>query len=185
MLKILEFLEGRAIDQVDFFHAVLASGYGAGMSKIDYKFHQIQKDRERNEFLTWDVREKKRKLKLFIAKMKRDGLIAEVEGRGYKLLPKGKTKMKILQNKLPGRDYKKEKQDQVIIISFDIPEKLRHKRNWLREVIKNLGFKMIHQSVWIGKTKIPKELINDLDDLKILEYIEIFEVTKGGTLRKL
>ena len=43
---------------------------------------------------------------------------------------------------------------------------------------------MIHKSVWIGKEKIPQELIIDLEELKILNFVEIFEVTKQGTLKK-
>ena len=42
---------------------------------------------------------------------------------------------------------------------------------------------MVHQSVWVGKTKIPETLILDLENLHILEYVEIFEISKNGTLK--
>lgn len=98
---------------------------------------------------------------------------------------KGEKKVGELKNRLPNRHYKKEDKKSLIIMSFDIPEKLRRKRNWLREVLRNLGFNMIHQSVWIGKSKIPKHMIDDLERIKILEFVEILEISKTGTLKNL
>lgn len=135
------------------------------------------REREQNE--------RRKRLRNFLYQMKHDGLIEETKNGKVNISEKGKQKINQLKNKLPDRHYKKESTEKIIIISFDIPEKFRRKRNWFREVVKNLGFKMIHQSAWVGKKRIPKGLINDLEDLRILEYIEIFEVTKSGTLKKL
>jgi hypothetical protein len=43
---------------------------------------------------------------------------------------------------------------------------------------------MTHKSLWVGKIGVPKQLILDLEKLRILEHIKIFEVTKEGTLRE-
>jgi len=43
---------------------------------------------------------------------------------------------------------------------------------------------MIHQSVWVGKIKIPRQFILDLEEINILGYIEIFEISKMGSLKK-
>ena len=67
---------------------------------------------------------------------------------------------------------------------FDIPEEKRRKRAWLRATLKNLEFKMEQQSVWIGRTKIPKRLVDDLDRFGLLDYVQIFEATKFGTLAR-
>jgi len=186
LLKALEILKGCALNQADFFEAVLASGYGASMGKLDFEY---QKRRHRRESKMWREREqneRRKRLQNFLYQMKHDGLIELTKKeKKISISAKGKQKIEVLRNKLPNRHYEKVMTDRVIIISFDIPEKLRRKRDWFREVIRNLGFKMIHQSVWMGKKKVPKELIDDLEDLKILEYVEIFEVTKSGTLRKL
>ena len=72
-----------------------------------------------------------------------------------------------------------------MIVVFDVPEKERRKRDWLRSVLKRLELKMVQKSVWIGKVKIPKELLDDLFNLKLLDYVEIFEVSKSGSLRQL
>ena len=185
MVKVLEMLKDQAINQVDFFNAVLASGYGASMSKIDYEYQKQQKVSQGKKFQLQNLKSRKRRFQKFISKMKQDGLICEIDGDNFAISAKGKVKLVKLKNNLPGRHYEKENQNNPVIISFDVPERLRRKRNWLREVIKNLGFEMIHQSVWIGKVKIPQDMIVDLENLKILEYVEIFEISKKGTLQKL
>src|SRR3989344_3197224 len=187
LTKILEFLYTEVITQANFITAVLASGYGASMGKIDFEYRKRQRISENNK---WHVKEQNKRinrLKIFLAKMKHDGLIEKTNKNNeikIKISEKGKKKLKYLKNRLPYRKYSKEKQRAVVIISFDIPERLRKKRRWLREVIKNLGFEMIHQSLWTGKVKIPKEFILDLENLKILEYVEIFQISKTGTLKK-
>ena len=187
LLKALEILKTGVMNQVDFFEAVLASGYGANMGKIDYKYRKIQQTKRQKKYIEDDLEKRKRRLQVFISKMKHSGLIKKVDHNNLKIKisEKGREKIRKLKNKLPNRRYKKEGRGQTVIISFDIPEKLRRKRNWLREVIRNFGFEMVHQSVWIGKTKIPENFIKDIEDLKILEYVEIFEISKIGTLKKL
>jgi len=183
LLTALEILKETAISQIDFFAAVLNAGYGASMGKLDYEYEKIQRAREQAEATERELQRRKRRLQVFISQMKHDGLISNYQGK-IKISKKGKQKLRELKNKLPARYYPKEKQNHLTIISFDIPEKLRPKRNWLREVIRNLGFQMIHQSVWVGKMKIPETLILDLEEMKILEYIEMFEITKTGSLKK-
>ena len=79
--------------------------------------------------------------------------------------------------------YPKEKGNKVIIVMFDIPEEYTKKRTWLRMVLGNLDFKMAQKSVWIGKTKIPKELIADIMKMKLEGFVEVFEVGSTGNLK--
>jgi hypothetical protein len=44
---------------------------------------------------------------------------------------------------------------------------------------------MIHQSVWVGKGEIPEDFVKDLGNLNILEFVEIFEISKTGSLNKI
>ena len=96
------------------------------------------------------------------------------------------NKLKILKKQPIGplleKTYEKESSERVTIVIFDIPEKERRKRDWLRAVLKNLGLKMIQKSVWIGKVKIPEALIKDLKRLNLIECVEIFEVSRTGSL---
>jgi len=186
MIKILEFLKDEAIDWADFLDAFLISGYGASMSEFEFEYQKNQRVSKKNKLNSKDLMIKRKRLQKFLSKLKHDGLIKETGKNRNKIFISNRGKIKLIQlkNKLPEKFYKKESQKNPVIISFDIPEKLRGKRNWLREVIRNLGFKMIHQSVWVGKVKIPEQLIFDLEKINILEYIEIFEINKTGSLRK-
>ena len=91
------------------------------------------------------------------------------------------SKQKSLIN-IPKRTYKKEKTSDSILIIFDIPETLKHYRNWIRSKLAILGFEMLQKSVWIGNYQIPSEFIHDLREANLLKYIHIFRVTKGGSL---
>jgi DNA-binding transcriptional regulator PaaX len=186
LLKALSLIEDTAMSQVDFFEAVLVSGYGASMNKLDHEYNKIQRKRDKNKITKQELIDRKRKLMVFVSKMKHDGLIEEDKAKDVFLISnKGKQKLTKLKTNLPTRYYEVKKQDSSVIISFDIPERMRRKRDWLREVVKNLGFEMIHRSVWVGKIKIPKEFILDLERMKIIEFVEIFEVSKKGTLEKI
>lgn len=68
------------------------------------------------------------------------------------------------------------KQKEEIIIMYDIPESLKQRRNRLREGLKILGFKQKQKSVWIGPAPIPKDFLDFLVELKIIEYINFFRV---------
>lgn len=188
LIKILEFLENEASSQVNLIEAILISGYGASMGKIDYEYEKIQQASEIQKFKIKEFRINKLRLQKFLSKLKKDGLIENIKGDKNKIAisKTGTIKLFKLKRKLPFKIYTLDnKNTNPVIISFDIPEKLKNKRNWLREVIQNLGFEMVHKSVWLGKGKIPKQLILDLEGMKILEFVEIFEVTKSGTLKKL
>jgi len=64
------------------------------------------------------------------------------------------------------------------IISFDIPESERPKRNWLRNQIKIFGYKMLQQSLWLGPSPLPKSFLKRLEELNIRKNVKIFSVTK-------
>lgn len=183
LLKALEFLYEGAMNQVDFFSAVLSAGYGASSSRINYEYKACRRISEDRKLKIEVFKNSERRLTIFISKMKRDGLI-ETENNKFKISGKGIDKLGKLRNNLPRRFYERTHKGNSVIISFDIPERLRRKRNWLREVIRNFGFKMIHKSVWMGKGRIPKDFIEDLENLKILEFVEIFEISKTGSLKK-
>ena len=63
-----------------------------------------------------------------------------------------------------------------ILVTYDIPEKLRKKRAWLRSVLKSLDYEMLHQSAWISNVKIPEELLQDLRAMGLLQYIQIVAI---------
>jgi hypothetical protein len=53
----------------------------------------------------------------------------------------------------------------------------------MRSALKNLGFRMIQKSVWVGKVTLPEDFLSDLRQLNLISCVEIFEVNKAGSLR--
>ncbi len=135
-----------------------------------------------------EKRAQRKRYQNLVYKLKQNGLLEEVEKEGkkfFRLTIEGKRKLgKVRENSsLPSTHYIKEKDDRFVIVMFDIPEKDRKKRAWLRAVLINLGFSMSQKSVWIGKVRIPRQFIDDLVKLRIDEFVEIFQVTKTGNLK--
>jgi len=62
------------------------------------------------------------------------------------------------------------------ILSFDIPEKNRKVRNWLRNQIKIFGYKMLQQSLWIGSGPLPLPFMKRLENLNIRKNVKTFRI---------
>ena len=126
-----------------------------------------------------------------LSSLKRDGLIKEATVNNkqiLKLTVQGKDKLGKLKDQaekfpdLPSNEFPAKPSNTFVVVTFDIPEKMRRERSWLREALKNVGLEMIQKSVWIGKVKIPKELLDDLYTLRLTKFVEIFEINKRGSL---
>jgi len=179
--KILDMLENAAMSMVDITDVFLSAGYGASMSKIDYEFSK--KENARVDYKIKKIQ--KRQLEQYIYKLKKDGLLNEDPRGKMRLTLLGKDKMtKLRKNKLLDKNYfQKENGSKVIIVSYDLPISFNRERDLLRGVLLALGFNKIHQSVWVGKVKIPTSFLHDLKILGILRFVEILEVTKQGSLK--
>lgn len=179
--KILNSLNDAVLDQIDFVSAFLKAGYGASGGKINYEFCKIQDKRISEQF----EKEKILKFKNYLAKLKNSGLILENELKQIYLGEKGKKKLNKFKNYplLNKKDYKKKIGARVVVISYDIPIAFNRERNILRDILRMLGFNLIHKSVWVGKVLLPERFIGDLNRLGIIDYVEILEVTKNGTLK--
>lgn len=193
-LRLLEFIRDAAVGAADLTAAFLESGYGASYGKIMYEFEQRSNQRVNGKELKIDKKIFQQRFYNMLYKLKKDGLIEEAvksQKSFLKITLKGKQRINRLKERqidlLPDSSYQKtnSKNDKFTIVVFDIPERDRRKRSWLRIALKNLDFNMIQQSVWAGKVKIPEEFINDLKELRLIEYVEIFEISKSGSLRQL
>lgn len=179
-LRILKAIEGRPHTMGDLLAAIFEAGYGASYRRI---LNVAGKHTA--------AREVSQRYHNLIYKLKRDGLVEERTSGTEKILTlseKGKAKLEALKNrgKLPDvKGYKKEEAATFVIVSFDVPERDRKKRDWLRAVLKNLELRMIQKSVWVGKTKLPIAFLDDLHKLHLLDYVQIFQISKSGTLTEL
>jgi|SRR3989344_4719076 len=181
--KILDFIEDSSLSAVDLTTAILQAGYGASMSKIEYGNKILSKERESYRY----DRQEGRHLQVYLSKLKSDGLILENFSNKLQLSKNGKHKLKLLKrNKIIDKNsFKKEIGNRTIIISYDIPISFNKERNILRNILRVLGFRLIHKSVWIGKVKISQQFIDALSTLGILKFVEILEVTKNGSLKEI
>ena len=187
--KILNAIGDSIIGVIDAFDVILSSGYGASYGKLRYELSKKQALRARKSIEREFQKRAKQRYYNLIYKLKRDNLIKEtVRGnkKVFALTKMGKTKLSLLKErnskKLPGTSYPKEESNKLVIVAFDIPEKEKRKREWLRACLRNLGLKMVQKSVWTGKIKIPKGLVDDLFKLKLIDFVEIFEISKTGSL---
>ncbi len=69
------------------------------------------------------------------------------------------------------------------IVAYDIPERERRKRDWIRLCLIEMECEMIQKSVWVAKGSIDEDFIHVLRDRDLLNYVHIFSVTKQGTIR--
>lgn len=62
------------------------------------------------------------------------------------------------------------------IIMFDIPEKRRKDRNWLRSRLANLEYKLLQKSVFIGKQPLAEDLFEELINRNLYQNIKLITV---------
>lgn len=179
--RVLEKLSEGAMVSAAIFIGIMESGYGASSSKmqknVDKALEEMQKTEGKSEF-----QRKKHNFHLILSKLKREGLVQKKENKWF-ITNTGKEKLSKLLKRLPRHRYSKEIDSTVKIIIFDIPEKEQRKRAWLRRRLQELGFKMLQKSVWMGKVKLPEEFLEDLRGYEVFPYVDIFAVTKGGSIR--
>ncbi len=189
-IKLLEIIGEIAGSTTDLFAAFLEAGYGASQGRLRHELSRLENRRTSEATLRERHFRLRKRYRNLLDWLKRDELIKEYT-RGNKkffiLTPRGKKKLIQLKERsktaLPDISYAKKSSNQFVIVTFDIPEIEKRKRQWLRFALQALDFTMLQKSVWIGKTKIPKELLDDLLKLHLVEYVEIFEISKTGSLR--
>jgi len=179
--KVLEKLsEGVAVSSA-LFQAIMESGYGASYGKLQRNYGRIIGG-ARRPVRPDNLSFKKHNFYLILSKLKREGLVKNKEGR-WSITGVGKEKLAKLVKRMPRVRYEKEADSTLKIVIFDVPEKEQHKRAWLRRRLVELGFKMLQKSVWAGRVKLPEEFLEDLREYKIFPYVDIFAVTKTGSIR--
>ncbi len=187
-IKVLEAIGDLTLGIADVFAVFSTARYGASRSELFRNLSKREQDRARKEY------ERRVYVQYYnlLYKLKRDGLTKEKEHKGAKrliLTQGGKDKLLLLKEKvrtaLPENSYTREDADTITIVSFDVPEKEKRKRNWLRGALRTVGFHMVQKSFWMGKVKVPKQFLENLRELKLLNCVEIFSVDKSGSLKHL
>jgi len=93
---------------------------------------------------------------------------------------RGKKKILKIRNKLLlSLPKKKRKDEKWTMIAFDIPEKKRRVRNYLREKLIEFGFQKFQQSIWISPYDILKEIQEIVQNLRIEKNVKFFLVEEA------
>jgi len=124
------------------------------------------------------------KYRVVLSRLKKQGLIRrenKKEGKVWKLTTLGLNKLRKTESN--PRYMKLVDEPGVTIISYDIPESIKKKRERLREILKMADFKQLHKSLWYGEKKVTKIFLKTLKDLQVLDHTHIFEVSKSGTVQ--
>jgi DNA-binding transcriptional regulator PaaX len=147
---------------------LIATLFSARSTKL---FRKILSDRKFKRY-------KQESIQVAISRIKKQGYITKTE-KSWSLTEKGKAKHRETQffGYIPN-PFNKESPVNTII-SFDIPEKDRVVRNWLRNQIKIFDYKMLQQSLWIGPGPLPSDFFKRLDHLNIRKNIKTFKINKN------
>lgn len=180
--RVLEFLEGT----ISLTGEIMDAFFSSYPSR---RFRSSQVKRSRRGVVPSP--EEHQRFYSLLSRLRRQGLIASGGGMGrresrWRITKRGLEKLFFIRDRkqfsLRDVAYSAEKDSAVRVVTFDIPELERHKRVWLRVALLALGFSMCQRSVWVGKQKIPRGFLEDLRDREMLSYVQIFEVSKEGSL---
>lgn len=80
----------------------------------------------------------------------------------------------LLKTFLPNPKTSKEKK---LLVLFDIKEKRKAEREWLRRHLVKFDYTMIQKSVWVGPSPLPREFVNYVKKIKLEECIKTFRLS--------
>jgi len=121
-----------------------------------------------------------------LQRLKQQGLVSSTgshKDTHWKLTRKGKNFLaKIYADEKDPYDLAPE--DGIMrIVTFDIPEKIRGKRDWLREQLLACDYRLLQRSVFTGMRPLPDAFIKRVDEMRIRKYLHIASLTQTGTIR--
>jgi CRISPR-associated endonuclease Cas2 len=116
-----------------------------------------------------DKRPKEVTIRQTISRMEKHGFIKKENGV-YKLSSVGKYLAQCILKRKKIFEKKWDKKYRVVI--FDIPEKKKQSRNWLRDELYELKYKKLQKSVFIGKFPLPDDLVKSIKIKKIDKYVD-------------
>ena len=139
------------------------------------------------EFLTFKDFSKLIKIEQKKSDKKRLGkLINNLQNSGYLCVKKVKNKKAIMitskgaekilkiKYKIEGRPKREDRRWQMVI--FDIPEKIRKRRDYLRSGLKRLDYEKLQQSVWVCPFDVFKETKKLIGCFKLESFVNTFLV---------
>lgn len=113
-----------------------------------------------------------------LSRLKKKGMVVN---RGPKkktiwsITTRGKSHFKdrLVGGDLPPSDGK------IRLVVYDIPEGMASMRVWLRKRLLACDYSYLQKSVWLGNRPLPKELLDELKERKILSFIHVVGLEKS------
>ncbi len=65
-----------------------------------------------------------------------------------------------------------------LLLMFDVPVEKNAHRNWLRKQLKEFGYVMVQQSVWVGPSPLPKEFLSYMKSVGLKDRVKTFKLAK-------
>lgn len=112
-----------------------------------------------------------------LTRLRKKGYISSSQGR-WSMTEKGREFFHDFNLKQFVSPFKKESKKDLLVM-FDIPEGRRRYRNWLRDQLREFGYVMVQQSVWVGPSPLPLEFKKYLKELDLQRNIKTFRLAKG------
>ena len=116
-------------------------------------------------------------------RLKKEGLIAEGEKKKFYLTAEGKEMVVYIKDRYSILEKPWDKKLRLVV--FDIPEKDKYLREWIRGELGLLLFKRLQKSVYIGKYSIPDDLYQDLIKNDIFQNVHIFTIDEADKQEEL
>mgnify|MGYP001567425566 CR=1 FL=1 len=194
MARILEKLDAGSLIAADILDSLMTPGFGyEGRKSAAQRKALRERSRDRRKAFAADliIQRDYQRVHSLLYYLKKQGLVTQKPAKGlrgslFALTTKGRDKKDFLVRyawrRGMYRSYESEKSEGITIVIFDIPEKEKAKRVWLRDVLKNMGFVLIQKSVWAARIALPAVFIEDLQKMDILKYVLISSVVKDGMI---
>ena len=124
-------------------------------------------------------------MRVYLTRLKKQGLVVQ-KRRGFAALSAEGVQFLRTSFGYPVRTrmYIKNKKARSVLtmVIFDVPEKRREMRDWLRFHLKSLDFRFVQGSVWIGDTPLPAEFMKDIKRFGLLSCVHVFSINRTGTM---
>ena len=104
-----------------------------------------------------------------LSRLKRSGIVAASGSKKkaiWRITERGKKHFVRIRDKtvsLPPEDGR------VRLVIFDVPERERNKRDWLRYRLLSCDYTMLQRSVWVGTRPLPVDLRDELETAGLLD----------------
>ncbi|MDP3935353.1 MAG: hypothetical protein Q8Q46_04020 [Candidatus Giovannonibacteria bacterium] len=127
-----------------------------------------------------DYQFKRQTFSIILNRLQKQGLV-ERKNNKWGITNLGK---KFIKNIKTTDVFNLPKKDGVLrLVIFDVPERERRKRDWLRLELIACDFKPLQKSVWKGDRPLPQDFLENLEELNLLSHVHIFTVRNKGTIK--